>query len=109
MCDLRANVRSRYHLLRPLIGREHHVDGNIAIRMAVRLNPRTLHSLHPGIEIILRLNDVASVWRIRTFIGLAHGHGAFGEGPVSRVLRSGAETNPLVAEAGADSILNHCL
>ena len=60
----RASARGN-ELLRPLDRGQHHVDGDIAIGVAVDLDARPMHPLDPGVEIVLRLRDVALVRRRR--------------------------------------------
>ena len=68
--DLRARVGSREQLLRALDGGQHHVDGHVAIGVAVDLDARAMHPLDPGIQIVLRLGDVALVRRLTPGYGL---------------------------------------
>ena len=102
--DLGARVGSREQLLRPLDRGQHHIDGDVAIGMAIDLDAGAMHPLDPGVEIVLRLGDVAVVRRLDAGIGLAERHGALGERAVAGVLGRGAEPDPLVAEAGRDAV-----
>ena len=100
MGDLGTRVGSREQLLRALDRGQHHIDRDIPIGVAVDLDARAMHPLDPGVEIVLRLRDVALVRRSDAGIGRAERHRALGERPVDRVLRGGSEPDPLVAEAG---------
>ena len=55
----------RKRLLRALDRREHHVDRDVAVGVAVHLDARAMHALDPRVEIVLRLGDVAFVGRRR--------------------------------------------
>ena len=61
MSDFRARIGSREQLLRPLHGGQHHVDRDIAIGVAVHLDAGAMHALDPGVQIVLRLGNVAFV------------------------------------------------
>src|SRR5215470_5541421 len=71
MSDLGANVRRGSDLLRPLIGGQEHVDGDVSVRMAVWLNASPLHALYPGIKFCLTYGNVALIGRIGSGVGLA--------------------------------------
>ena len=53
MGDLGPRVGPRKQPLRPLERGQHHVDGDIAIGMAVDLDAGAVHPLDPGVEIVL--------------------------------------------------------
>src|SRR5258708_19945246 len=75
--------------------------------MAIQPDAGTMHPLRPGVEVVLRLRQIALVvWRDAD-IGLADRHGALGERSIYRVLRGGAQPDPLVAETAFDAVLNH--
>ena len=97
----RASARGN-ELLRAFDGDEEHVDRDIAVCVAVDLDARAVHTFDPFVEGVLRFGDVALVRRLDAGIGLAERHGPLGERPVDRVLRGGAQPDPLVAEAGHD-------
>jgi len=50
MSDFWPRVGSREKFLRAFDCCEHHIDRDIAIRMAVHLDTRTMHSLNPRVE-----------------------------------------------------------
>ena len=52
---------AREQLLRALDGGEEHVDGDVAVGVAVDLDAGAMHPLDPGVQIVLRLGDVALV------------------------------------------------
>src|SRR6185437_12957981 len=107
MSNLRTNIRPGRDLLSPLVCCQHHSDGDVTVGVAVGLNAGPLDPLHPGIQVILRLSNVAAIRGIASGVGLAQGHGALGEGSVDSVFSSSAETNPRVSEAGGDPIFDH--
>ena len=53
MRDLGAHIGPWKEPLRALEGREHHVDGDIAIRVAIDLDAGPVHALDPGVEVVL--------------------------------------------------------
>src|SRR5215472_16253906 len=77
--DFWTHVWPRHELLRPLVGCEYHVNGNIPVGVAVRLNPSALNPLRPGVQALLRVGDVAAVGRIGACVRRAERHGALGE------------------------------
>jgi hypothetical protein len=79
MGDLGSRVGAREYPLRPLDRLEHHVDGDVAVGVAVDLDARPVHPLDPGVEILLRGGDVASVLRLDARIRHAERHGALRE------------------------------
>ena len=107
MGDLGARVGSREQLLRPLHGGEHHIDGDIAIGVAVHLNAGAMHPFDPGVQLVLRLGDVAFVGRRNAGVGRADRHGALGERSVDGMFGSGSQPDPLVAEAGHHAARDH--
>ena len=109
MGDLGARVGAREQPLRPLDRGQHHVDGDISIRVAVDLDARPMHPLDPGVEVVLRLGDVAFVRRLDAGIRRAERHRALRERPVDGVLGGGSQPDPLVAEAGRDAAGDHRL
>ena len=62
--DLRPRVGARKRLLRALERREIHVDRDVAVRVAVHLDAGAMHALDPGVQVVLRLGDVALVRRL---------------------------------------------
>ena len=62
---------ARIELLRAFDGGQDLVDRQIAVGMAVRLDPRPMHTLDPRIELVLRLGDIAPVRRIGARVGIA--------------------------------------
>ena len=104
---LDARRRAGTALLRALEGGEIHVDGDVAVGVAIHLNAGAMHALDPGVELVLRLRDVAFVRRLHARIRNAQGHRALGERSVDGVLRGRAELDPLVAEAGHDAARDH--
>src|SRR3954466_12734567 len=106
MSNFGSNIRPGSNLLCAFVGSERHGDGNVTVGVAVGLNAGSLNPLHPGVKVVLRLRDVAAVWRIAAGIGLAQRHSALGEGAVDGVFGGRAETNPGVAEAGGDAIFD---
>jgi hypothetical protein len=107
MRDLGARIGPRKQLLCALDGGQHHIDGDIAIGVAVDLDAGAMHALDPGVELLLRFGDVALVRRVDARIGRAERHGAFRERPVDSVLGSRAQADPLVAEAAHDAARDH--
>ncbi len=107
MSDLGARVGAREEALRAFHGRQHHIDGDVAIGVAIDLDAGAMHALDPGVEFVLRLGDVALVGRRDAGVGRAERHGAFGERSVDGVLGGGPEANPLVAETGHDAAVDH--
>src|SRR5215469_1366368 len=103
MRDLMADVRSRHQLQCALVCGKYHADSDIAIRVAVGLNPRAVYPFHPGIKITLRRRDIAVVGRIGALKRSAARHRSFFERAVARVLRRSSDPDPLVAEAGFDA------
>ena len=95
--------------LRPLERGEDHVDGDVAVGVAVDLDAGAVHPLDPGVEVVLGRGDVAVIGRLDARIGRAHRHRALRERAVAGVLGGGAEPDPLVAEAGLDAVLDHGL
>ena len=65
MRDLRPRVGARDEPLRALVRREHHIDGDIPIGVAVHLNARPMHALDPCVQVVLRFRDIALVRRRR--------------------------------------------
>ena len=61
--DLGTRVGPREQLLRALECGEVHVDGDVAVGVAVDLDAGAMHPLDPRVEIVLRLGDVAFVRR----------------------------------------------
>ena len=104
----RASARGN-SLLRAFDGGQHHVDGDIAVGVAVDLDAGAMHALDPRIEVVLRLGDVALVRRRDAGIRRAERHRALGERAVDGVLGGGAEPDPLVAEAARDAAGDHRL
>jgi hypothetical protein len=76
MRDLGPRVGAREELLRALDRLEHHVDGDVAVRVAVHLDAGAVHPLHPRVQLVLVLRDVAFVRRRDAWIGHAHRHRA---------------------------------
>src|SRR5262249_39705691 len=64
MGDFRARVGPREEPLRPLKGREHHVDGDIAVGVAIDLDAGAVDTLDPGIELILLEDEIAPIRRL---------------------------------------------
>jgi len=91
MGDLGARVQPRKQPLCPLECREHHIDGDIPVGVAVDLDAGPVHPLDPGVEVVLRRCEVAVVWRLDAGIGHAERHRALRERPVAGVLRGGAD------------------
>src|SRR5262249_567133 len=81
----------------------------VAVRVAVDLDAGAMHALHPRVERVLRLGDVALVWRSDPRIRLAERHRPLGERTVDGVFGRGAEPDPLVAESGGDAGGDHRL
>jgi hypothetical protein len=109
MGDLGTCIGSRELLLRALHRRQDHIDRHITVCVAVDLDTRTVHALIPGVQVGLRFRDVAFVRRCDPGIRRAQCHRALGERPVHRVLGGGSEPDPLVAEAGLNAGVDHCL
>ena len=109
MRDLGARVGAWKQPLRALDRGEHHIDGDIPIRVAVDLDARAMHPLDPGVEVVLRFRDVALVRRLDARIRRAERHGALRERAVDGVLGRGSQPDPLVAEAGRDAAGDHRL
>ena len=82
----RASVRGK-HFLRALDRREHHVDRDVAIRVAVHLDAGAVHALDPRIQVVLRLGDVASV------LGSIPGYG-----PLIAIVRSENEPSTVCSD-----------
>src|SRR4029078_10501817 len=99
MGDLRPRVRTGKAALCPLDGGEEHVDGDVAVRVAVHLNAGAVNLLHPGVEVLLRLRDVSPIRRRDAGIWRAQCHCALGERSVDGMLGRRAELHPLVTEA----------
>ena len=66
-----------------------------------------MHALHPRVQVVLRLGDVAPVGRRHAGIVHAERHGALRERAVHGVLGGGAELDPVVPEAGLDAGGDH--
>ena len=107
--DLRPRVGAGQQLLRALHGGEIHVDGHVAVGVAVHLDAGAVHALDPLVQRVLRLGDVALVGRRDAGIRRAQRHRALRERAVHGVLGRGAELDPLVAEAGLDAGGDHRL
>jgi hypothetical protein len=71
MRNLRTHVGARKQLLRPLERGKDHVDCDVSVCVAINLNSRPVHSLDPGVEISLRLSDVALIRRLDSRVRLA--------------------------------------
>src|ERR1051325_319723 len=56
-----ARVGTREEALRPLEGREHYVDGDIAVGVAIDLDVGAVDALDPGIELVLLEDEIAFV------------------------------------------------
>jgi hypothetical protein len=84
-------------------------DGDVPVRVAVDLDAGPVHPLDPGVEVLLRRGDVASVRRLDARIRLAERHGAFGERAVAGVFRGRPESDPFVAKARSDAFRDHRL
>src|SRR5271170_2386488 len=109
MRDLRPRIGLRYQPQRSFVSREHMVDGDIAIGMAVELDSSAVHALAPPIEILLRFSDVALIARGRAGIRDAHGHGALRKRAIRGVLKCRAQLDPFIAQSGGHAPSDHRL
>ncbi len=87
---------------------QHHVDRYIAVGVAIDLDARAVHALHPGIECFLRLGDISFVPGSRR-VARTPRHRAFRERAVDGVLPGCADAQPLIAESAANARGDHPL
>src|SRR5438552_4588332 len=109
MRDLWPWIGMREEPLCALIRLEHHVDGDISIGVAVGLDAGAMHSLDPGVEVVLRGGDIAPIRRLDALIWLAERHRPLRELAIASVFRCGAELDPLVPETGPNARLDNLL
>ena len=83
-----------------LVRFEHHVDGDVAVRVDSDLPAVAMRVLDGLVDLLLRHGEDTVV--VRADVRCAHAHGALGRGPVRAVLHA-AHTHPLVAESGRDA------
>ena len=107
--DFRAQILRGIQLEPALIGAEHHGDGDITVRVAVRADIGAEHALDPLVELILRLRDIPPVAIGPSGIGLAQCHRPFGERAIDVVLRCSTETQPFITEARTQFSRDHRL
>ncbi len=98
MLDAVAGVGARVCLLGPFVGRNHHVNGTIAVGVDADLEPGLVHLHHPLVYLV-GLHGEDAVVAAATFVGGGQVGGTGGNGPVGHHLDT-ADTQAFVAEAG---------